>query len=61
MSQRAYIDLILRCYNFDDLKPLSIPMDPSIRLSSDQSPATTAEHAIMRDHALHIWQYMIST
>jgi hypothetical protein len=24
-------------------------MDPSIRLTSDQSPTTTAEHAIMRD------------
>ena len=49
LSQRAYIDSILRRYNFDELKPLSIPMDPSIRLSSDQSPATTAEHAVMRD------------
>ena len=49
LSQCTYIDLILRPYNFDDLKPLSIPMDPSIRLSSNQSPATTAEHAIMRD------------
>ena len=49
LSQRAYIDSILRRYNFDELKPLSTPMDPSIRLTSEQSPATTAEHAIMRD------------
>jgi hypothetical protein len=49
LSQHAYIDSILRCYMFDDLKPLSSPMDPAIQLTSDQSPATTAEHAIMRD------------
>ena len=49
LSQRAYINSILRCYNFDELKPLFTPMDPSICLSSDQSPSTTAEHAIMRD------------
>jgi hypothetical protein len=28
-------------------------MDPSIRLTSDQSPTTTAEHAIMRDKPYH--------
>jgi len=49
LSQRAYIDSILKRYNFDDLKPLSSPMDSSIRLTSEQSPATTAEHAVMRD------------
>jgi hypothetical protein len=49
MSQRTYIDSILRCYNFDDLKPLSMPMDPAIRLTNDQSPANAAEHTIMRD------------
>jgi hypothetical protein len=47
LSQHMYINSILQHYNFDNLKPLSIPMDPSIRLSSDQSPTTTAEHAIM--------------
>jgi hypothetical protein len=49
LSQRAYIDSILRRYNLDELKPLSTPMDPSFRLTPDQSPATTAEHAVMRD------------
>jgi hypothetical protein len=49
LSQRAYIDSILSRYNFDELKPLSSPMDPAIRLTSEQAPATTAEHAIMRD------------
>jgi hypothetical protein len=49
LSQCAYINSILCCYNFNELKPLSAPMDPFIRLMSDQSPTTTAEHAIMRD------------
>jgi hypothetical protein len=49
MSQRAYIDSILRRYNFDELKPLSTPMDPAIRLTTDQSPANATEHAIMCD------------
>ena len=49
LSQHTYIDLILCCYNFDNLKPLSIPMDPSIQLSSNQSPATTAKHAIIHN------------
>ena len=35
MSQRAYINSIIRRYNFDDLKPLSMPMDPAIHLTND--------------------------
>jgi hypothetical protein len=49
LSQRAYIDSILRRYNLDELKPLSTPMDPATRLTSEQAPATAEEHAIMRD------------
>jgi hypothetical protein len=49
MSQHAYIDSIHRRYNLDELKPLSIPMDPAIRLTSEQSPASAVELAIMRD------------
>ena len=30
LSQHAYIDSILHCYNLSDLKPLSMPMDTSI-------------------------------
>jgi hypothetical protein len=47
MSQHAYIDSILRRYNFNELKPLSMPMDLVIRLTADQAPTTAAEHAIM--------------
>jgi hypothetical protein len=53
LSQHAYINSILHCYNFDKLKPLSAPMDPSIQLTSDQSPTTTAEHTIMHDKPYH--------
>ena len=47
LSQKAYIKSILRCYGFEDLKPISTPMDPSSRLSSMQSPMTTEEIAAM--------------
>ncbi|KAG5715707.1 hypothetical protein E4T56_gene198 [Termitomyces sp. T112] len=53
LSQRSYIDSILRRYGLEDLKPLSIPMDTQTRLSSSQSPATTAEFAQMRDIPYH--------
>jgi hypothetical protein len=46
--QHAYIDSILRRFHFDDLKPLSTPMDTSFRLTKEQAPASAAEHAIMR-------------
>ena len=53
LSQRAYIDSILRHYNFDELKPLSSPMDPSIHLTTEQSPTSTAQHTIMCDKPYH--------
>jgi hypothetical protein len=49
LSQRSYIDSILRRYGLDTLKPLSIPMETSTHLSSTQSPQTTREIALMRD------------
>jgi Reverse transcriptase (RNA-dependent DNA polymerase) len=42
LSQRSYIDSILRRYNLQDLKPISTPMETHIKLSTSQSPATTA-------------------
>ena len=47
LSQGAYIDSILCHYHFDDLKPLSTPMDTSFQLTSEQAPTSMAEHAIM--------------
>ena len=49
LSQRAYIDSILRRYNLNDLKPLSTPMDTQIRLTSEQAPQSATEFAAMRD------------
>jgi hypothetical protein len=49
LSQQSYIDSILRRYGFEDLKPVSIPMDPNIRLSSAQSPSSTEQFAAMRN------------
>ena len=44
-SQRAYLDSILHCYRLDKLKPISLPMETSIWLTSAQSPSTTEEIA----------------
>ncbi|CAA7269926.1 unnamed protein product [Cyclocybe aegerita] len=53
LSQRSYIDSIIRQYNLQDLKPLSIPMDPNVRLSSAQSPSTTVKIAKMANIPYH--------
>ena len=45
LSQTAYIESILQRFNFTDLKPVSTPMDPTIRYSKMQSPQTTEEKA----------------
>jgi len=34
LSQRSYLDSIIARYGFQDLKPVSIPMDPNLRLTS---------------------------
>ena len=48
LSQTSYIDSILQRFNFTDLKPYSMPMDPNIQLSKLQSPQTLEETAKMR-------------
>ncbi|KIM63280.1 hypothetical protein SCLCIDRAFT_46055, partial [Scleroderma citrinum Foug A] len=48
LSQTTYIDAILTKYNFSDLKPLSIPMDPNIQLSRNQAPSSPTEAARMK-------------
>ena len=49
LSQRAYIDSILRRYNLNDLRPLSTPMDTQVWLTSEHAPASAGEFAAMRD------------
>jgi hypothetical protein len=49
LSQKSYIDSVLKRYGLEDAKPLAIPMDPNTKLSNTQSPVTTREYAEMRD------------
>src|SRR5258707_4065308 len=49
LLQWAYLNSILRHYHLVDLKPLSMPMDTSTWLTTEQAPASAAEHAIMHD------------
>ena len=53
LSQHLYIDSILCHYNLQDLKPVSTPMETHIKLSTSQSPATTAQFAQMHDVQYH--------
>jgi len=47
LSQHTYIDSIVTRFNFDDLKPSSIAMDPAAPLLKFQSPTTLADIAKM--------------
>ena len=49
LSQCSYIDSIIARYNFQDLKPVSTPMETSNQLSTSQAPATTLKIAKMRN------------
>jgi hypothetical protein len=49
LTQRAYIDQILSRYGFEDVKPLALPMDPHLQLSTDQCPHTPDELVVMRN------------
>lgn len=47
LSQRSYIDASLRRFGLEDTKPVSTPMDPATRLTTDHSPKSTLEIARM--------------
>ena len=49
LSQHSYIESIITRFNFNDLKPSSIPMDPAAPLSKSQSPTKLADIAKMRN------------
>ena len=49
LSQMAYIDTILRRFNFEELKPVSMPLDPNAEPSTSQAPKTSQEVTRMRD------------
>lgn len=48
LSQHAYIESIITRFNFNDLKPSSIPMDPNAPLSKSQSPSKMSDVAKMQ-------------
>ena len=49
ISQKAYIDAILQRFGFDELKPLSTPMDDKVQLSRSMAPVTAEDYALMRN------------
>lgn len=53
LSQHAYVDSIVTRFNFDDLKPSSIAMDPAAPLLKSQSPTTLADIAKMANVPYH--------
>ena len=53
LCQRSYIDSIVRRYGFEDLKPISTPMDPQLKLSTAQSPNSAEDIAKMRHISYH--------
>ena len=53
LCQHSYIEFSLWRYGFEDIKPVSLPMDTSIKLTSAQSPSTTEEIAQMCNIPYH--------
>src|SRR5580765_1363923 len=49
LSQHAYIEAILARFNFGDLKPSSVPINPAIPLTKTQSPTKLEDIARMRN------------
>jgi len=49
LSQEPYVNTILMKYNFSDVKPVAIPLDPHIQLSEKQLLKTMSEIACMRN------------
>ena len=50
LSQHTYIEAIITKFNFDDLKPLATPMDPSAPLLKSQSPSKFSPYS-RRSHS----------
>ena len=49
LSQAAYIDSVVKRFNLESASPLQTPIDPSVHLSKDQSPATPRQFDDMRN------------
>jgi transposase InsO family protein len=48
ISQQSYIEFVIRRFNLEDAKPLTIPVDPNISLSKDHCPETNEAKAEMK-------------
>ena len=53
LLQWVYIDAILHRYHLSNLKPLSMPLDHQVCLSSDQAPTSAVECTMMCDIPYH--------
>lgn len=53
LPQTAYINSILSHFNFNNLKPLSIPMDPNQSLGCSQCPTSLANITRMKNIPYH--------
>jgi hypothetical protein len=49
LTQRSYIDAIIRRFGLEDAKAVATPMEPNAQYSRTQCPATTLEYAKMKD------------
>jgi hypothetical protein len=49
LGQAFYTNAILQRFGFEHIRPLAMPMDPHVTLSTSQSPKTQNEFAMMRD------------
>ena len=63
LSQHSYTDSIFCHFSFKDLKPITTPMDPNVKLSTAQSPSTSAQYAAMQNipycKAVGVLMYMM--
>ena len=48
LSQQFYLDSIIHHFGFDELKPVSTPMEPHIKLTNAQAPLTGTEYMSMQ-------------
>lgn len=48
MSQKKYIQDVLKRFNMQDCKPVATPMNPAVKLSKKMSPTTEEEKKQMR-------------
>ena len=53
LSQRSYLESIIHCFRFNELKPILTPMEPHIKLTNAQSPLTGAKYASMQHIPYH--------